>query len=277
MAFAGLARDCAHALPGILDSVSLLGSVLQDWGYVFLENDSVDSTAKILAAFDKDHQRGIVRSHKGLDREFPVRTERLAWLRNKCLEETFRCSRLGDFDFLIILDLDAVNEHLDAKRLLHLFDMREPDWTGIFANQSERYYDIWALRHPTWSPDDCWKRVRERPDGMSREDAIREFLVKRRVRLEPSGFLPVQSAFGGLGVYRLQALRGCSYRGLGPDGHEMCEHVAFHEDLTRNGHRLYIDRELINGSGNQRHSSGMGLITKARRKHKQWMAGLRAR
>jgi hypothetical protein len=277
VAFAGLARDCAHALPDILDSISQFGTGLQDWGYVFLENDSVDATVKMLADFDKTHRRGIVQSIEGLDQKYAVRTQRLAWLRNKCLEEVFRSERLSGFDYLIILDLDDANERFDGKRLLELFDTREPAWTAIFANQSERYYDIWALRHPTWSPDDCWKRIRERPEPMSREAAIDEYLVKRRKKLKHSGFIEVQSAFGGFGLYRLEALRDCLYVGLGSDGHEVCEHVAFHQDVTNRGGKLYIDCGLINGRGNQRHNGRMKLLTKAKRKYRQFTTQLRLR
>ena len=261
--FAGLARDCAHSLPRLLKAISQLGGRFQDWGYVFLENDSVDRTARTLQDFHQIHDRGEVQSLNGLDRKFNLRTERLAWLRNHCLEIVFDHPTLGAFDYLVILDLDAVNEVFDSKRLIALTEMSEPDWTAVFANQSERYYDIWALRHPTWSPDDCWKQIRERPADMSREEAIDVFLEKRRIKLDRPGFTPVQSAFGGLGLYRLQALRGCKYRGVCEEGFEVCEHVAFHQDLVQAGGRLFIDSELINGRGNHRHNSGMNWITRA--------------
>ena len=260
--FAGLARDCAHALPRILGIIEDFGNGLDDWGYVFLENNSVDKSFRKLQAFDRRHGRGIVRSYGDLQAEIPKRTARLAMLRNQCIEEIQSNDRLRDFDYLIVLDLDAVNERFDKSRILELFDTREPDWTAIFANQSERYYDIWALRHPTWSPDDCWKRVRERPEDMSHEDAVKEFVVNRRKSLDPSrGFVEVDSAFGGFGLYRIQDIRDCRYSGIADDGSEVCEHVAFHACLRKNGGRLFIDATLINGRGNHRHNAGMGLKT----------------
>ncbi|MEX3008938.1 hypothetical protein [Hoeflea sp. TYP-13] len=265
--FAGLARDCAHALPSILNSIEDLSADLDDWGYVFFENNSVDNTAKQLERFHQKHDRGTVQSFDNLDAKINSRTERLALLRNKCVETALSSQRLGQFDYLIKLDLDAVNERLDKVRILELMELEEPAWTAVFANQSERYYDIWALRHPTWSPDDCWKRVRERPEDMSKEEAIDEFVVKRREKLDPErGFIEVQSAFGGFGIYRLQALRDCRYVGVDEDGHEVCEHVAFHESLRNNGGQLFIDASLINGRGNHRHNAGMSFATKLKRK-----------
>ena len=271
--FAGLARDCGHALPAILDSISEFGQNLQNWGYIFLENGSVDDTATLLSDFDRRHQRGIFRSiDNSPETMIALRTERLAALRNRCLEEIFADTRLGQFDHLIITDLDAVNEFFDASRLLELLGTEDPDWTAIFANQSERYYDIWALRHPDWSPDDCWKRVHERPEKMTKDEAIQEFVASRRIKLDPKeGFIEVQSAFGGLGLYKLQAVRGCHYVGLNEDGTEACEHVAFHQHLTRKGGKLYVDPLLINGRGDHRHNAGMSLLTKAKRKFNKMM------
>ncbi len=252
--------------------MSGLGSQFDDWGYVFLENDSVDNTRNLLTQFDLKHSRGVVRSIARLDAEINLRTERLASLRNRCLEEIFVSPQLSEFDYLIIMDLDAVNENIDDERVLELIDVSNPDWTAVFANQSERYYDIWALRHPTWSPDDCWKRVRERPTDMSRDDAIDVFLKQRRIKLEPErGFVEVQSAFGGFGIYKLQALHGCRYVGIDDKGEEICEHVSFHKDLTDKGAKLYIDATLINGRGNHRHNAGMALMTKAKRKVQKLM------
>ncbi|MCP5001659.1 MAG: hypothetical protein GY933_23705 [Hyphomicrobiales bacterium] len=264
--FAGLARDCAHALPAILRAIEELGATVDDWGYVFLENNSVDRTAKQLLAFDRKHHRGTVRTFGDLQSEIPKRTERLAMLRNRCIEEVFSDERLAGFEYLIVLDLDGVNEKIDKKRLLELMDLDEPQWTAIFANQSALYYDTWALRHPTWSPDDCWKQVRLRPKTMSHEESVDEFVTKRLVKLDVGrGFVRVQSAFGGIGLYRLQALHGCTYVGVDDEGHEICEHVSFNEALDANGEQLFIDPALINGSGDRRHYKGMGLITQWKR------------
>lgn len=264
--FTGLARDCAHALQPILQAVEQLGSRCEDWGYVFLENNSVDRTSRCLHQFDQVHRRGTVRSLGNLDTEIPLRTQRLARLRNLCLETIFADRRLSAFDFLVVMDLDGVNEQIDAGRLLHLMDRRIPRWTAFFANQRNRYYDIWALRHRTWCPEDCWKQVRLRPASMSFDDAESLYVSKRQIRLDPrSGFVPVESAFGGLGLYRLQLLRECRYVGIDGDGHQICEHVAFHADCLKQGGRLYIDTALLNGSGDRSHDSGMDLLTRWKR------------
>ena len=274
--FGGLARDCAHALPRILRSLEALGAEVDDWAYVFLENNSVDRTAKVLETFDRKHARGIFRSYGDLDKQITKRTERLAMLRNACIEQIFASERLAGFNYLIILDLDGANEIIDRKRLLELMDLEKPDWTAIFANQSVHYYDIWALRHPIWCPDDCWQRVAQRPATMSEKEAIERFIEERRIRIDPNGgFLRVQSAFGGLGLYRLQALRDCRYVGVDKQGNEICEHVSFNKALIAQGGKLFIDPKLLNGPGNQFHHKQMNQFTKWHRSFNRRVANIR--
>ena len=53
--------------------------------------------------------------------------------------------------------------------------------------------------------------------------------------------LPVESCFGGLGVYRMACLLACSYGGGGDS-----EHVVFHDRMRRSGlGRLYLNPSQI--------------------------------
>ncbi|MEM6462355.1 MAG: hypothetical protein AAF724_10600 [Pseudomonadota bacterium] len=275
--FAGLARNCAHSLPAILRSLEDIGSGADDWGYVFLENNSFDGTARQLRSFHNRHHRGVMRSFGDLESKVPKRTERLAILRNKCLDEIFASETMSAFEYVVILDLDGVNERIDKDRLLYLMELDRPPWAAIFANQSESYYDLWALRHPTISPDDCLKRVRLRPAGMSEEEAVKAFVDTRKISLDPSeGLFEVDSAFGGLGLYDLQALPGCRYIGVDEEGHEICEHVSLHADLKERGGRLYIDPALINGTGTSRHDARLKLAARLKRSFHKRRARIRA-
>ena len=35
------------------------------------------------------------------------------------------------------------------------------NWDVFTANTSDIYYDIWALRHNNWSPNDCWQNKKD--------------------------------------------------------------------------------------------------------------------
>ena len=71
----------------------------------------------------------------------------------------------------------------------------------------------------------------------ARGTAARQLVDHRQLRLnrgEP--WLPVESCFGGLGVYRMDCMLAGDYAGTD------CEHVAFHQQLQRLGkQRLYLN------------------------------------
>ena len=250
----GLVRDCARSLPRLLKSFVKLGRKLPAWRYIFIENGSVDGSREILNAFHARHGNGQLLALDGLEAEFPQRTHRLAHLRNMTHDLLF--DRLGSTDgkYLLLLDMDGANSWVDTHRIARLVRHDDGSWAGIFANQSRNYYDLWSLRHPVYGPTDVWKEVRERPAGMTHEEAVDAFVKARRFSLPPDmGRIRVDSAFGGLGLYRLADITGCRYVGLDEEGEEICEHVDFHRDVRRRGGRLYIDTALINGSGVQPH------------------------
>ncbi|WP_246273027.1 glycosyltransferase [Oricola thermophila] len=240
--------------------MSEFGRSLDDWGYVFLENGSEDETVAILDEFHRLHDKGIVETLPDLDSRIPVRTERLAHLRNRALEHVRADERLADFDYAIIMDMDGVNSLFPADRLrAHMSDWPE-DRAAVFANQTESYYDVWAYRHPTHSPDDCWERVEKRPAGMSKAQAYETFVAARKKPWpRDAGMVEVESAFGGLALYRLPALRDCSYLGLDEDGNPRCEHVEFHRQIRSKGYRLFIDPAMINGTGAEEHKAPKGI------------------
>lgn len=248
--FAGLARDVAAFLPRHFETLSAIGAGLSDWGYCFLENDSRDATAALLDQFGARHRRGLIGHEPSLLKQHPRRTARLAALRNTIIERVLAEPRLAGMDFLLLMDLDAVNSDLDPEEILRRIAEPERDWAALFANQQPFYYDIWALRHPTWSPDDCWERVRKRPFWMSKARAKAQFINARAIALDPAGpRIEVESAFGGLGLYDMRFIRAVgagAYRGLDARGAEICEHVAFHAAIRAAGGRLMIDPALIN-------------------------------
>jgi len=63
---------------------------------------------------------------------------------------------------------------------------------------------------------------------------------------EDADWIEVDSAFGGLAIYRRQALVGARYNGLDGQGAEICEHATLHAKLRTNGHRIFINPKFIN-------------------------------
>ena len=119
----------------------------------------------------------------------------------------------------------------------------------VSANQSGRYYDVWALRHPLWSPNDCWEELEFRRRYIKFPELALAYSIRSRMIKIPknSKWIEVDSAFGGLAIYKseLFSLDG-KYSGLTSEGRKTCEHVEFHKSLTESGKRIFINPRLIN-------------------------------
>ena len=116
------------------------------------------------------------------------------------------------------------------------------------ANQRGPYYDIWALRHKNWSPNDCWAQYKflniYDPDT---EKNIYSSVYSRMITLPiNSAWIEVDSAFGGLAIYKKELFNIAEYVGLDEHGEEVCEHVHFHNRLKQHGAKLFINPQLIN-------------------------------
>ncbi|NQW53677.1 MAG: hypothetical protein HQ465_20800 [Rhodospirillales bacterium] len=245
--FVGAARDCARWLPRVLDNLARLTRFYDRTAFVFAVSDTTDATSCVLREWLDDGRQGKVLDLGHLLERLPLRTERIAEARNACLDE-IRGSPWAEYDHLVVADLDDVlAEPLDVESYRRAIAWLEgaPIRAAVFANATPRYYDIWALRHDSWCPDDCWHRIWGRPDSQSFEAAKFREVFARQIEL-PRHIAPIEvrSAFGGLGLYRMAFARDAEYGGTDGQGREVSEHVAFNESIGRAGGRLHIFPEL---------------------------------
>ena len=210
------------------------------------------------------------------------RTSVLAYGRNRLIQQVERmCS---DWDYMLVADLDDVISRFSIQNFKNIFQYKSDTWDVLTANSIGPYYDIWALRTDKrlWSAKhsalwpyvlnfDCWDMVahqnarintalcpadREvyRRDPLKyrhflareRRKAVRRYIVPYQVIIPvTTGLIPVVSAFGGMGIYRISKITGCRYRGVraqcdcraygvvGPCRVDQCEHVAFHKEMIK--------------------------------------------
>lgn len=241
--FVGTARDCAGWLPDVLDNLAKLSQLYDRSAFIFVVSDATDATARLLRDWMGTERAGKVLDLGELAGRLQRRTERIAFARNVCLDEVGN-SPFAGYRHLVVADMDDVlAAPLDVDscvRALQWLDTA-PDCAAVFANAAPRYYDIWALRHPTWSPHDCWHRIWERPARESFEAAKFREVFARQIAL-PREMRPIEvrSAFGGLGIYRMSHAMRSRYVGLDAQGREVSEHVAFNEAIARAGGRLFV-------------------------------------
>lgn len=265
--FAGCARDVSVHLDGVFANILALAARCQDAALVCAINDCNDDTPERLKQWCRHLSKVRLLCVDGLASTTQARTVRLATARNALVSCIRSWSEVEGFDTLVMLDMDEVNtspwpaDALDrALTCLH----EQPDTVGIFANQRRNHYDLWALREATICPGDVWAEAFDHAvrTGASDEQVFQE-TVARRMFCLPADAAPleVDSAFGGLGLYKLQAVlaNAAPYAGetckvWGDQGDRVsrwqcCEHVSFHMGLRAQGGRLFIWPDLINGEG----------------------------
>jgi|UPI00036A67E2 hypothetical protein len=210
---------------------------------LIIESDSTDETLRRLSSFSIEKANFHFVSLGNLRESIPSRTARIAFCRNAYMD--FLDAEARDDDLVVIADLDGANRDLTKSRLAAIWE-RE-DWDACTANQQFAYFDIWALRAEGWSEVD-WVQEYDSlvAGGMSPRKALKNALYKKMIKInDKSEWISVDSAFGGLGIYRYKAIRGLRYKGE-LNGREICEHVPFHLGIRERGGEIFIVPRLIN-------------------------------
>lgn len=228
-----------NAMPLLTNTLGLVDEVRKEFRtsqmFVF-ENDSTDGTAEALDGhalrndwFHVQHDTWGGIDSRGFEKE---RTERLAKARNICMEWVRENG--SDNYYTIVLDLDPDygfspegvlnsigwmgDSFVQARAMASysLYKVKAEDGNIALAQ-----YDSWAARL-NW-----WRDRRDDPGGMGWFSLL----------MPPVGSppIPMNSAFGGLCVYRTEAYLAGGYSG------EDCEHVPHHYRMALAGHRLFLN------------------------------------
>lgn len=240
--FVGLARECQQYLGRALANVEKMASCYDAATFVFIVGTGEDATAEILSAWLAAGRTGQLVEFGKAEARFEKRTMRLAYARNVGLRLAEGLA--PEADHLVMTDLDDVlSGEIDVAAFdeARLWLGSAADIAAVCANAYPRYYDIWALRHRTWCPSDCWQDIWNRPSDRSFAAAKFGLVHARQLELaQQQPPIPVDAAFGGLAVYKHGWIRGCRYIGVAADGREVAEHVPFNEAIRRRGGRVFI-------------------------------------
>jgi len=243
---AGTARNVERFIRSDLDCLRKSFSDFKKIHFLIIESDSSDATLKVLTQLKVEESNFDYISLGNLSRTLSKRTERIAFCRNKVIDVLLSNSQYSQIDYVAVADLDSVNAKLTREGVRSCWDI-ELDWGGVTANQTDEYYDIWALRHDFWNADDCWIQRKELERFTSPLFAENLAILSKKIHISPmTPPIEVHSAFGGLAIYKRDAFVSSRYVGLREDGSEICEHVPFHHQMRESGFQIFINPKLIN-------------------------------
>ena len=220
--FVGMARDIAGVLPVNLERVKRIGSMFSEWSAVVVENDSQDSTKKILREWAEANPGQVVADCQDFGRERlsgfePLRVERYAEYRTRYRD--IAASHFGEVDYVIAVDLDPWGGWSESGVLngLGWIDQQavlpSGDKGSIWC-----HYDQWAWRSPGWQT---------------------RFEPHFALWTPPVGSPPVQcnSAFGALCIYRADPFFTYAPTSINGD----IEHVGLHKAMADGGWEFYLN------------------------------------
>jgi ribonuclease HI len=245
----GIVRDCDNNLKKNIAIINALCDIAKDYHIVIFENDSVDSTKQVLQEWQKQrknihislndfHTTTIPKRNKTVNRYFSKhRIEKMATYRNYYLEYIFTKQIVSDY--ILVLDLDVKKIPLNG--ILHsLGESRE--WDCIAANGSIYSPSAWFKRryNDAYALVECGMENIAQTGQMIKQNQYRWAFLKSGMP-----FIRVFSAFGGLAIYKYEAIKDCRYSVIQNYDKQVevrCEHFSLCKQMVDKGFdKIYIN------------------------------------
>ena len=269
--FAGCARDCSSFLPDTIKNIRLYSKLFKESYTIIVENGSKDNTREILNQNLSENDFFLFKEDLS---KLPNRGQRLETARNIIIETIRENEKLKNCDLFIMIDLDDVgiyriNDNDITKAIEFLFSKKENG--AVFANQLGTYNDMWTLRDQKYCKNDFWVEVLQfliKNKNLSEQISRDNFMEAKKRIIDKKTYsfdvnmspISVQSAFGGLGIYKMQNVMKNKQKYIGTQNVEVvskdnkkiklkyqkCEHVNFNQGMVDQNLKLYILPFLIN-------------------------------
>ena len=249
---------------------------------VFLvESDSTDQTSKLLSNFASQIPNFSFLSLGNLKPTIPDRIDRIRYCRNKYVSYIRNIPNSELPMYIAVADLDGMNKALSKKALVSCFNKN--DWDVVLSNQKFGYYDIFALRHKEWQPNDCFTALEELKQKIPLKNSNKTNLIGKiklnwaydrarnkaiyskmiRIRRN-SPWIQVNSGFGGFAMYKSQLFLQHDYSANSALTKES-EHVALHNKIVSSGGKIFINPALINSNINTYNINRILIVREFRR------------
>ena len=248
-----IVRDAENGLRANIPVLRELLAYFGDYRVVVYENDSKDRTKELLKdlqATDQEHVL-VYMENKAAQKTIPMassvncnpfysttRISKMVALRNKYMEVVDQL----DFnpDYLMVVDLDVAQLFLEP--ILNTFNYGK-EWDAVTANGyslgpnlRRRYHDSYAL-------------TEYGDEGNPQTEEKILSLAKKYGKLQKADeWIRVYSAFGGLAIYRYEAIKGLRYQLLeNGDGRVevKCEHFSIYKQMAERGSdKVFINPDM---------------------------------
>jgi len=204
-------KDSGEGLTRVLNNADEMRKCFDKIKIIVAYDKSGDSSINIIHDYKMNHNDIIVINIGNKD-DYPDRhkkhvdrSERIANARNAILDHVYKYHE--DWEYFVMMDTNCYScvTPIDITVLNQCFESNE--WDGLSFNR-DPYYDVWALSIPPLVLS-CW-HIYKADKAL---ETYRKYLTDKLKKLQPHEFLPVISAFGGFGIYRVDKFKDCKYSG----------------------------------------------------------------
>lgn len=249
-----------NAEKGLLRNIPVMSDFLKnfkDYRVFVYENDSIDQTKNLLEKWHSSDSKHVFISLNNTDPTNTIpsaqsvpginpffshkRIDKMAHIRNQYMEYIDNNGWVGDY--LLVVDLDVAR--LDCDCILSSFS-KDLEWDAVTAfgystspRFRRRYHDTYALT--IWGDQ----------QNPQTESKIKDY-ADLYGNLKPSDeWIRVASAFGGLAIYRFEAVKGLRYsfpalENNDPRVEVRCEHFSLYKQMIERGFdRFYINPAMV--------------------------------
>ena len=253
-------KDEEKNLKNFFNKIDQIVSKFEDYFLIFVESDSSDGSIRLLNEYIKKRKGKIIIKKLKNKKNRIIRIE---ISRNEYLQHIRDNKKLTKFDYLLIMDADGVNNRINYRNLEN--SIKKKNWNAIFANQSFFYYDVYALRIKNFINENFIHKIKSdiknktvlNLKNIIYENLTKFFYLNRKFNQR---YIKVKSAFGGFGIYKLNKILKFKYNSFSG---QQCEHVKFNEDIYNKYGGLFIDKNLINSHGINKHTINGYLCSKS--------------
>eukprot|EP00123_Amoebidium_parasiticum_P022112 comp8021_c0_seq1/m.3524 comp8021_c0_seq1/g.3524 ORF comp8021_c0_seq1/g.3524 comp8021_c0_seq1/m.3524 type:complete len:449 (-) comp8021_c0_seq1:451-1797(-) len=248
---AGVSRNNEKSFPNVFKRITDIGNLFRSYQVLVIENDSIDSTKKMLLEWADTNSNVHVHSYRFSMAESrkegdtaAMRFQVLALLRNMYMAH-MRRDEYDNADIVVVYDMD-VGHPVSMQGIAHTFGLMVSglpweaacsngvvprEWGRVFTSRINtegmheyalgRYFDSLAFRDKFFHNDNF--RFHE---GITHKPS------------DPAYY--VDACFGGVAMYVKEALMHCSY-----DATDKCEHQAVNDCLRAHNYRILFNPRFM--------------------------------
>jgi glycosyltransferase involved in cell wall biosynthesis len=247
--FCAIVRNCGRNLKRNIRTINTICDLAKDYQVIIYENDSVDNTKQILEEWANTrknvhislntlHEITIPEKRNVVNPIFSAyRNEKMASFRNYYLDYIEKEHLAGDYVFVVDPDVRKIS----PEGIINAFSVNY-DWDALTANGSSRAFASRFRKryHDTYALVECGQEAIPQTESSIKAAQYKWAFLKSGMPL-----FRVASAFGGLAIYRREAIAGCRYGVLMNEDEKVesrAEHFFFHQQMKARGYdKIYIN------------------------------------